>query len=324
MIVIELESNLSLESKKQVLKKLKDLCISYSEINSTVLKISRPIQNTTVNSILQIKNYYTDAPEYFLSSRKYKNSDSTITIDDFTIGGSKPFIIAGPCSAESYDQLAKTAEFIKAKDIQFFRAGLYKPRTSPYSFQGLKSKGIELMHRIKKEFDLKFVTEIMGTEHVDEVMEVADIIQIGSRNMHNYSLLESIAKTQKPILLKRGMSANIEEFLLAAEYILKEGNTNVILCERGIKTFETTTRNTLDLNAVAFIKQVSHLPIIVDPSHGTGVRSLVTPMSMASLACGANGLIIEVHPNPNEALSDGDQSLTFQDFEELIKLINKQ
>lgn len=229
--------------------------------------------------------------------------------------------MAGPCSVESEEQLMKTAEAVKKAGARILRGGAFKPRTTPYSFQGMGEKGLKLLKKAKQKYGLPIVTELLHVKNLDLVANYADIIQIGSRNMQNFELLMEVGKLKKPILLKRGMSARMEEFLLAAEYILNAGNPNVILCERGIRTFETATRNTLDLNIIALIREVSHLPIISDPSHGTGRYSLVTPLSLASYAVGAHGLIIEVHPEPERALCDGDQSLNFENFEKLMKQV---
>lgn len=262
-------------------------------------------------------------PPFALASRNIKDEDTILSFDNERIGnGEKPFIIAGPCAIESYDQMAKIAEHLCKLGVQFMRGGAYKPRTSPYAFQGLKENGLEIFSKIKHEFGLKVVTEVMSIDKIDEVADVSDILQVGSRNMFHYALLRELGKSHKPILLKRGMSAKMEEFLLAAEYILSGGNNQVILCERGINTFETATRNTLDLSVVPYVKQNSHLPIIVDPSHGTGIRSFVEPMSLAALACGADGLEIEIHNDPDNALCDGPQSLTLEQFSQLIKKID--
>lgn len=260
----------------------------------------------------------TDLPEYALASRKLKPESTEIICGNDLIGGEDLTIIAGPCAIESYEQINRIAGSLAEMGIRFLRGGAYKPRTSPYSFQGLKGEGLEYLNRMKEKYGSKIVTELMTADHLDEVADVADIIQVGSRNMYNYSLLEALGKVNKPVLLKRGMSAKMNDFLLAAEYILTHGNPHVIFCERGISTFETATRNTLDLNVVPYIKQHSHLPIIVDPSHGTGIRSLVTPMSLAAIACGADGLEIEVHDQPDKALSDGPQSLTISQMKGLL------
>ena len=261
---------------------------------------------------------------YKLVSREWKNEPTIIDVEGVKIGaGEKPVIMAGPCSVESEKQIVETAKAVKAAGAQILRGGAYKPRTTPYSFKGLKEEGLKLLKKAKEITGLPIVTEVLHIHYLDQVAEYTDIIQIGTRNMQNFEMLVEAAKTKKPILLKRGMSAKMEEFLLAAEYILNEGNPNVILCERGIRTFETATRNTLDLNIVALVKELSHLPIIVDPSHGTGKYSLVEPLSKAALAVGADGLMIEVHPKPEEALSDGDQSLTFENFKHLMHEISR-
>ena len=230
-------------------------------------------------------------------------------------------IIAGPCAIESYDQLLETARFIKSKGVKILRGGAYKPRTSPFAFQGMRKEGLEILKAVKKEVGIMAVTEAIDEKSLSEVYEVSDMIQIGSRNMQNFSLLVEAGKQDKPILLKRGMSATIKEWIHAAENIAKQGNTKIIMCERGIRTFNDYTRNTMDIAAIPIIKQETGLKVIADPSHGTGKRNLILPMSLASLAAGADGLIIEVHPQPEDALSDGDQSLNFEEFSNLISVI---
>ncbi len=231
-------------------------------------------------------------------------------------------MIAGPCAIESYEQLLETAKFIKSEGIKILRGGAYKPRTSPFDFQGMKKEGLEILKAVKKEVGIMAVTEAIDEKSLEEVYEVSDMIQIGSRNMQNFSLLIETGKQDKPVLLKRGMSATIKEWIHAAEYIAKQGNTNIIMCERGIRTFSDYTRNTMDIAAIPIIKQETGLKVIADPSHGTGKRNLILPMSMASLAAGADGLIIEVHPKPEEALSDGNQSLNFEEFSNLISVVD--
>jgi 3-deoxy-7-phosphoheptulonate synthase len=259
--------------------------------------------------------------KYKLVSRQMKNEDTLVNINGNLIGGRNLTIIAGPCSVESRDQMFDISGTLKEMGIKFIRGGAYKPRSSPYSFQGLKEKGIEILAEIKKELGLKIVTEVMHINTINTIAETADIFQIGARNMQNFSLLEEVGKTGKPILLKRGLSATVEDLLLSAEYIVSQQNYNVLLCERGIRTFETSTRNTLDLNAVPVIKRDSHLPLIVDPSHGIGIGEGVPSMALAAVAAGADGLIIEVHQNPEKALSDGYQSITPTAFKELLKKI---
>ena len=230
-------------------------------------------------------------------------------------------IIAGPCAIESYDQLLKTAQFVKSKGANVLRGGAYKPRTSPNSFQGLKEEGLEILKAVKKETGMAVITELMDIRDLEKLYEVADIIQIGSRNMQNFSLLTEVGKQDKPVMLKRGLCATVSEWIGASEYIIKEGNNKIIMCERGIRTFEKYTRNTLDLTAVPIIQKETGLPTVVDPSHGTGVRYLIKPMSIGAFAVGADGIMIEVHPNPSEALCDGEQSLCFSEFEDLMESI---
>ena len=261
---------------------------------------------------------------YQLVSREWKKEDTIINIDGVEIGGKQTTLIAGPCAVESEEQIQTICEFLSKKGIKFLRGGAYKPRTSPYSFQGLKLEGLKLLRAAADKYNLKVVTEVMSSEQVEEVANYADVLQIGTRNMQNYKLLKTVGKTKTPVLLKRGMSSTIEEWLLAAEYILLGGNPNVILCERGLRTFETATRNTLDLSAVPLVKILSHLPVIVDPSQGTGVRDLIIPMSAAALAAGADGLIVEIHNQPEEAMSDGDQSIYFDQMDELMHKIRQQ
>lgn len=253
-----------------------------------------------------------------LVSREFRSNDTVIRIGDTEIGGNQFVVMAGPCAVESYEQLLEAAKTIKAAGAQFLRGGAFKPRTSPYSFQGLEEEGLKMLRAVREETGLLIVTEAIDPASAAMVAEYADIIQIGARNMQNFFLLREVAKLNKPILLKRGMSATIEEWLMAAEYLLAGGNYEVILCERGIRTYETYTRNTLDISAVPLVKQLSHLPIIVDPSHGTGKWHLVEPMAKAALVAGADGVMIEVHPKPSEALSDGPQSLTPQNFHGLM------
>jgi len=231
-------------------------------------------------------------------------------------------VIAGPCSVESEEQTLTIARAVKAAGAQMLRGGVFKPRTSPYAFQGLGLRGLKILEMAREETGLPIVTEVLDTRDVSWVCEYADVLQVGARNMQNFSLLKEVGKAAKPVLLKRGMNSTLEEWLSCAEYILKEGNPNVILCERGIRTFETYTRNTLDLSAVPAAKELTHLPVIVDPSHGTGKLSLIPPMALAAVACGADGLIVEVHSNPEDALSDKDQALTPLQFGELMKRLH--
>ncbi len=258
---------------------------------------------------------------YKLVSRDVKEEDTVIRFagTDATIGGRDLAVMAGPCSIESHEQAFAVAEQVAKAGAQFFRGGAYKPRTSPYAFQGMGEEGLKIMAEIRQAFGLRIVTEAMDNESLELVEKYADVIQIGARNMQNYSLLKKVGKTRKPVLLKRGMSATLEELLMAAEYVMSEGNYEVILCERGVRTFADHTRNTLDLSIVPAVQRLSHLPIIVDPSHGTGKRNKVIPMARAAVAAGCDGLIIEVHHAPDKALSDGAQSIYPEQFVQLME-----
>jgi 3-deoxy-7-phosphoheptulonate synthase len=258
--------------------------------------------------------------EYKLASREFHKEDTVIEVDGIKIGEGYFVIMAGPCSVENKEQLLTTGKFIKQLGAKILRGAIFKPRTSPYSFLGLGKEGLNILKEVKEELKMPVITEVLSPEEVDIVSDVSDILQIGTRNMYNYRLLQKVGKIDKPVLLKRNFSAKISEFLNCAEYILKEGNNKVILCERGIRTFDSEfTRNTLDLSAVPILKKETYLPVIVDPSHGTGRRDLIIPMSKAAVAVGADGLLIEVHPKPEEALSDGFQSITFDMFENLMR-----
>lgn len=256
---------------------------------------------------------------HLLVSRDIKRESTVVTVGDLEIGASLFVIMAGPCSVETPEQLFETACAVKGAGAHVLRGGAYKPRTSPYDFQGLGHEGLKLLADARELTGLKIVTEILSPEDVDLVSRYADILQVGARNMQNFALLKRLGTACRPVLLKRGMSSTIHELLLAAEYIASHGNDQIVLCERGIRTFEPATRNTLDLAAVAVLKEMTHLPVIVDPSHGTGRRSLVRPMAKAAIASGADGLLVEVHPRPEEAWSDGPQSLTPLDFAEMVR-----
>ena len=267
---------------------------------------------------------------YQLVSREWKTEDTVFEVNGVHIGQER-VMIAGPCAVENQEQIYTITEFLSKLGIRFLRGGAYKPRTSPYSFQGLKTEGLILLREAADKYGMAVVSEIMSEDKIPELVEYSDILQVGTRNMQNYPLLRALGKAGKPILLKRGMSSTIEEWLLAAEYIVSSGNERVILCERGIRTFENATRNTLDIAAIPLVKSLSHLPVILDPSQGTGIRDLVPAVSKAAIAAGADGLIIEVHNQPKEALSDGDQSLYLDQFadmlpvlEEIAKLDNRQ
>jgi len=256
---------------------------------------------------------------YKKANRMFHPDNTEIKVGNEIIGGKKLSIMAGPCSVESEEQILSIAKSVKTAGANFLRGGAFKPRTSPYSFQGLKKQGLELLKFARKETGLQIVTEIMSTEFLDDFIEDVDVIQVGARNMQNFELLKQLGKTKKPILLKRGLSSTIEELLMSAEYIMAGGNDNVILCERGIRTFEKYTRNTLDLSAIPAIKKLSHLPVIVDPSHAAGLWWMVEPLAKAAIAVGADGLIIEVHNDPENALCDGNQSIKPSKFEQLME-----
>ncbi len=262
---------------------------------------------------------------YKLVSREVKEERTVIRFPNSgaTIGGSELAIIAGPCGVEKHEQVFTTAERVFKAGARFFRGGAYKPRTSPYSFQGLGEEGLKIMAEVRDAFGLLIVTEAVDNESLEKVSEYADVVQIGARNMQNFSLLKQAGRQPKPVLLKRGMSATLDEFLMAAEYVMSEGNYNVVLCERGVRTFADHTRNTLDLSIVPAVQRLSHLPILVDPSHGTGKRNKVTPLSRAAVAVGCDGLIVEVHCNPEKALSDGMQSLYPDQFDELMDQVRQ-
>lgn len=255
---------------------------------------------------------------YKIVNRELKSQKTIVRAGDLEIGGDQFIVMAGPCSVETREQLMETADAVKRAGAQVLRGGAYKPRTSPYDFQGLELEGLKLLAEARERTGLKVVTEVVTTEDTEIVAEYADILQVGARNMQNFALLKRLGRARRPVLLKRGMSSTIKELLLSAEYIATHGNDQVILCERGIRTFETATRNTLDIAAVAVLKELTHLPVIVDPSHATGKRSLVRPISKAAVAIGADGVIIEVHPKPHEAWSDGPQSLTPPMFQEIM------
>ncbi|WP_028306446.1 3-deoxy-7-phosphoheptulonate synthase [Desulfitibacter alkalitolerans] len=260
---------------------------------------------------------------YKLASREFKAEDTIIEIGDVTIGGNEIQIMAGPCAVESREQALEIAHIVKSSGVKIMRGGAFKPRTSPYAFQGLGEEGLKILKEAGETYGLKIITEVMEPGNVELVAHYSDILQIGTRNMQNFPLLREVAKTDMPVLIKRGLSATIEEWIMAGEYVLNGGNKKVMLCERGIRTFETYTRNTLDLSAVVAAKQLTHLPVIVDPSHGTGKWRLVSPMALAAVTAGADGLIIEVHPRPSEALCDGSQSLTEENYNKLLSKIKK-
>ena len=278
------------------------------------------VEQGTLGEMPGVQEVIRVSKPYKLVSRDVKEENTVLRFagTDATIGGKNLAVIAGPCAIENRDQAFAVAERVARAGAQFFRGGAYKPRTSPYTFQGLGEAGLRIMAEIRDRFGMKIITEAIDNESLELVAEYADVIQIGARNMQNFSLLKRAGRAKKPVMVKRGMSATLEEFLMAAEYVMSEGNYQVILCERGVRTFADHTRNTLDLSIVPAVQRLSHLPIVVDPSHGTGKRNKVTPMSRAAVAVGADGLIVEVHNQPDKALSDGAQSLYPEQFEELM------
>ena len=312
----------------------KDITGVIKRIESAGLKthVSQGVERTIIGVVGQIFPELQDTLEmlqgvdevirvskpYKLSSREFHPLDTTVKVDGVTIGGREIVVMAGPCAVESEQQLLETARAVKAAGATILRGGAFKPSTSPYQFRGLGERGLELLAQVKKEVGLPIITEVMTPGEVAMVAGYSDILQIGARNMQNFNLLEEVGKTGKPVMLKRGISATVQEWLLAAEYILTQGNERLILCERGIRTFETYTRNTLDISVIPIIEKVSHLPVIADPSHGTGKWYLATPMALAAVAAGADGVMVEVHPHPDLALKDGAQSLTFANFQQLM------
>jgi 3-deoxy-7-phosphoheptulonate synthase len=265
-----------------------------------------------------VKEAHRIVSPYKLASRSFRPAGTVVKIGDVEVGGERVVVMAGPCSVESRDQIERSAEIVGRAGAQVIRGGAFKPRSSPYAFQGLGEDGLHILREAADRNGLLVVSEVMDLTQVPLVAQYADILQVGARNMQNFNLLRELGRQRKPVLLKRGISATIEELLLSAEYILAGGNYDVILCERGIRTFETYTRNTMDISAIPVVKKLSHLPIVADPSHGTGRRDMVAPMGRAAVAAGSDGLLVEVHPDPDHALSDGAQSLRFEQFEELM------
>lgn len=281
------------------------------------------VRELPVESMPAVEKVVPVSNPFKLASRAFHPQDTLVPVGNHVVGSGEPTIIAGPCSVESLEQIIEVAEGVKAAGAHMLRGGAFKPRSSPYSFQGLGETGLQYLAEARERTGLPIVSEVMEIETLDMMCQYVDVLQIGARNMQNYPLLRAVGKTQKPVLLKRGLAATIEEWLMSAEYVLSEGNPNVILCERGIRTFETYTRNTLDLNAVPVVQHLSHLPVVVDPSHGIGKWQYVTAMARAGIAAGAHGLIVEVHPNPKEAFSDGDQSLTLESFDNMVKEVTR-
>lgn len=330
-MIVVLKENVSNSNVKELIQRFKELNLDVNLSKGEHKTILGLIGDTSridlefVKSFSGVENVQRVGEPYKKANRKFHEEDSVIDMDGTKIGGGNFCVMAGPCSIESEEQIIEVAKSVKESGATMLRGGAFKPRTSPYAFQGLKGDGIKLLVEAKKVTGLKVVTEIMNINHLDLFNDI-DVIQVGARNMQNFEMLKELGHCNKPILLKRGMSSTIEELLMSAEYIMSGGNNNVILCERGIRTFETATRNTLDISAVPVLKAKTHLPVIVDPSHASGVRTLVKPLALASVACGADGLIIEAHNNPEKALCDGAQSLTLDGFkgtmDEIKALVN--
>jgi 3-deoxy-7-phosphoheptulonate synthase len=311
-----------------VLEKIRSLGLTPQPITGTERKVVAVIGHVAgldpddlFGSLPGVAEALRVSQPFKLVSREVKEEDTVLDVGGVPLGGKAIAVMAGPCSVESRDQILEAAHAVKAAGATFLRGGAFKPRTSPYEFQGLREEGLKLLALAREATGLKVVTEVKDTETLPMVAEYADVLQVGARNMQNYSLLEKLGAVEKPILLKRGLSATLKEWLMAAEYIVSKGNFRVALCERGIRTFETMTRNTLDINAIPVLKALTHLPVVVDPSHGIGLRPHVPAIARAGVAAGADALIIEVHPHPEKALSDGHQSLTPAEFEELMRQV---
>lgn len=321
--------NASAEEIKAVIKRVHSVGLKTQIVegeSKTIIGVigdKRHMATLAVDAMEGVEESVAISKSYKLVSREFHPTDSVIDIAGVKIGGGNIAIMAGPCAVENKKQLLSAAQIVKAAGAQFLRGGAYKPRTSPYAFQGLELEGLQYLAEARAITGLRIVTEVTEVEAVETVARYADMLQIGARNMQNFSLLKEVGRGNKPVLLKRGLAATLSEWLHAAEYILSEGNQNVVLCERGIRTYEEYTRNTLDMSAVPAIHHLSHLPVIVDPSHGTGKWRMVKPMALAAIAAGADGLMIEVHPDPAKALSDGPQSLTPENYESLVKSVFK-
>ncbi|MFQ5648417.1 MAG: 3-deoxy-7-phosphoheptulonate synthase [bacterium] len=324
-MVVVMEKDASEDNIQKVIARLTEMNFDVHRstgVNQTVLGAvgdKRGLDPRTLEVMTDVYKVVPITEPYKLASRTFQPRDTRIKVKGVTIGGKKLVMMAGPCSVEGRDQILEIAEIVRKGGASVLRGGAFKPRTSPYSFQGLGEKGLQHLAEAGRETGMVTVSEVMESAHIPLLLEYVDILQVGARNMQNFSLLRDLGKIRKPVLLKRGMSATVEEWLMAAEYIMAGGNYDVILCERGIRTFEKYTRNTLDISAIPVVKKLSHLPIIADPSHATGRRDKVTPMARAAIAAGTDGLLVEVHQNPEQALSDGAQSLYPQQFEQLMQ-----
>lgn len=328
-MVIIMNTDATVQNVKDVIEAIQQVGLTAQVMEGTQQKIvgvigdKAKMGSLAVDAMDGVEKSVEISKSYKLASREFHPQSSIINVAGVLIGGGSMTVMAGPCAVESREQLFESAKIVKAAGAQFLRGGAYKPRTSPYSFQGLEDEGLKYLAEARDLTGLRIVTEVTEVEAVETVSNYADMLQVGARNMQNFRLLKEVGRGDKPVLLKRGLAATLNEWLNAAEYIMSEGNHNVVLCERGIRTYETYTRNTLDLSAIAAIKHLSHLPIIVDPSHGTGKWRMVKPMAYAAIAAGADGLMMEVHPNPAKALSDGPQSLTPENYAEVMKGLGK-
>ena len=328
-MVIIMDPDATAENIKSVISVIHDAGLEAKVMEGAAQQIvgvigdKRRLGEVNFESMKGVETTVAISKSYKLASREFHPQSSVIDVAGVKIGDGNPVVMSGPCAVESREQLFEAADIVKAAGAQFLRGGAYKPRTSPYSFQGLEEQGLKYLAEARERTGLRVVTEVTTVEAVGRVASYADMLQVGARNMQNFGLLKAVGKAGKPVLLKRGLAATLNEWLNAAEYIMNEGNPNVVFCERGIRTYETYTRNTLDLSAVAAIKHLSHLPIIVDPSHGTGKWRMVQPMAFAAIAAGADGLMIEMHPNPEKALSDGPQSLTPEHFRRVMAGVTK-
>ena len=327
-MIVTLNGSTTKDEVSRLCNQIENLDLSatlLSHRNDIALVLDGAITSDKVNSIRnwpQVAATEEIHSPYKKASKQWHPEDSIIEVGNIKIGGGHFAMIGGPCSIETYNQLEKTAAYVKESGGNALRGGAFKPRTSPYSFQGLGKDGLDMMHEIGQKYDMPIVSEVMAISQI-ELFEDVDMFQVGARNMQNFDLLKELGKTNKPILLKRGLSATIQEWLMSAEYIMSEGNENLILCERGIRTFETETRNTQDLSAIAVVKQLSHLPVVIDPSHAAGRRDIIESLSLAAVAAGADGLIIETHPEPERASSDGEQSLYPEQYRELTEKVWK-
>jgi 3-deoxy-7-phosphoheptulonate synthase len=328
-MIVVMKEGASLDEVQSVVALLesKGLGVHVSEgAEKTIVGVIGPkdrVRSLPMEAMPGVEKVVAVSNPFKLASRAFHPQDTLIQVGGHVVGSSTPTLIAGPCSVESKEQILEIARNVRKAGAHMLRGGAYKPRSSPYSFQGLGEEGLKYLALAREETGLPVVSEVMEIDALPLMLQYVDVLQIGARNMQNYPLLRAVGKTTKPVLLKRGLAATIEEWLMAAEYVLSEGNPNVMLCERGIRTFETYTRNTLDLNAIPVVQYLSHLPVIVDPSHGIGHWRYVTAMARAGIAAGANGLIVEVHPNPKEAFSDGDQSLTLENFENMVSEVHR-